>query len=263
MLSSIFAKTLFEKRISTLIWFVSILATTVFICLLFPTFRDTFGASLQNVPEGLESVFGNAETYSTLGGYVDIQVINQMIFFTIIMSVIGGAALLAGEENSGILQTLLSHPVKRSKVYVQKLAALSVMTFIVTSGLFLGVLLSGLLLSESMDWLRLAMATLMTWLITLFFGVLAYSIGAATGKRGLAGVIAGGYAFIAYIVTSMAGTATALKTVDYASPFHYFNSPSVIKTGLDPGNIAVLVGLSALLALLGWYVFRGRDIQLK
>jgi ABC-2 type transport system permease protein len=263
MLSTVLAKTVFEKRWSTFIWFLAIAGTTFFIGMLFPTFRDTLGTSLQNVPESLESLLGNAETYTTLGGYVDVQVINQMIFFTIIMAVISGASLIAGEENSGILQTLLSHPVRRSTVYLHKAAALALLTLLVSSGIFFGIWLSGIILSESMDWTRLAMATLMTWLITLFFGVLAYSIGAINGRKGLAGVVAGGYAFITYIITNMAGSVSSLEKVDYASPFHYFNSPSVIKTGLDFGNAAVLFAAITLLLAVGWYLFQRRDIQLK
>lgn len=263
MLSNILGKTIFEKRWSTFIWFLAIAGTTFFIGMLFPTFRDTLGASLENVPESLESLLGTAETYNTLGGYVDVQVINQMIFFTIIMAVILGASLIAGEESSGILQTLLSNPLRRSTVYLHKAAALAVLTFIVSFGIFFGVWLSGVILSESMDWARLAMATLMTWLITLFFGVMAYSMGAINGRKGLAGVVAGGYAFITYIVTNMAASVSSLEKVDYASPFHYFNNPSVIKTGLDIGNVIVLIAAIILFLAVGWYVFRKRDIQLK
>lgn len=263
MLSSVLAKTVFEKRWPTFIWFLAIAGTTFFIGMLFPTFRETLGSSLENVPESLESLLGNAETYNTLGGYVDVQVINQMIFFTIIMAVILGASLIAGEERSGILQTLLSHPVRRSAVYLHKATALAVLTLMVSAGIFFGVWLSGIILSESMDWMRLVMATFMTWLITLFFGVMAYSIGAVNGRKGLAGVVAGGYAFIAYIVTNMATSVSSLEKVDYASPFHYFNNPSVIKTGLDMGNVAILLVAITFFLAVGWYIFCKRDIQLK
>ncbi len=262
MLKSIFLKTIYEKRWATIGWVVAILATTVLVVVLFPTMRDSFGESLKNVPESLKSFIGDASDYQNIVGYSDIQVITQMIFMTVILGVILGSGSLAGDEGEGTLQTLLYQPTKRSRVYIEKLAAISLVmllaTIAVTGGIYLGALFIGE--AGNLNFERIAQATLATWLITMVFGMLAFMIGAITGKRGLAGMIAGAVAFITYIVSSLAPTADVLKRLDYASPFHYFNHPSILKNGLELSDTLVLIAINIAMIILGYIIFVKRDI---
>lgn len=258
----IFKKNIYERRISLFLWFLSVIAFVVLTILLFPALRDSLGESLQDVPESVEKFLGNANDYQTLSGYVDLQVITQMVFLTIIMAVMLGSALIAGEEKSGVLHTQLARPITRARVYWEKVASLAVMTAIVTwIGIFVGVVVGSAVVGESVNILRLFQASGMTWLITFFFAVLAYSIGAATGKRALAGIIAGSYAFIAYMLTALSQLATSLEKLNTISVFHYFNTPSVMKTGLDIQNIIILSVLIVVSLLLGFIAFRRRDLS--
>lgn len=263
MRSIVLRKTLFERRISIIVWFLAVAISTFLVMLLFPSLRDSLGASLQEVPESMRELIGSAEDYQTITGFIDLQVIAQMIFLTIIMGIIVGTSLIAGEESNGTLQTLLAQPARRTRVFTEKFLALCVMTFTTCSGLFVGSFAGVLSLGETIDIWRLALATLMTWLLTLFFATMAYGIGGATGKRGLAGVLTGFYAFVGYMLTALAGVADALQKLNYASPFYYFNTPSVLRTGLDFGNVAVLLGGVLVFFVIGIVWFQRRDIYGK
>lgn len=261
MLKSVLTKTLYEKRWSTYIWFGAYIFFTVLIVLLFPVLRDAFGESLKDVPESMQKLLGNAEDYQSLSGFVDIQVIGQMVFLTIIHGVLLGTALLAGDENNGTLQTLLAHPVSRSKIFWHKFGALLLLlTGSIITALFLGVIIGQLFVDSSVPLGNLLAASFMTWLLTVFFASLAYALGAITGRRSIAGGLAGVYAFISYTITSIAASAASLKTLDHLSPFHYFNDPSLMRTGLDLTNVLVLTGATLACVIIGWAVFRRRDI---
>ena len=261
MLRNIFLKTLYEKRWSTLGWGIGIIALTMMTTLFFPTFKKAFGESLNEIPESMKAFIGDASTYQTLGGYVDVQVIAQMVFLTIIMAVILGSGLIAGDEGAGTLQSLLAQPVKRTKVFIQKYCALLVISLVATSLIFIAVFASGVLINESMDWWRMAQATFGMWLISVVFGVAAFAIGAITGKRALAGSLVGMVAFVSYIITSLAVTVEALKIPNKLSPFYYFNTPSIIKYGIDWGNMAVLVSIIGILSVISYIWFSKRDIR--
>ena len=261
MLRNIFTKTLYERRWSLLGWSVGVVALTAMTTLFFPTFKDAFGESFNEIPESMKAFIGDASTYQTLAGYVDVQVIAQMVFLTIIMAVIIGSGLIAGDEGSGTLQSLLAQPVRRSQIFIQKYFALLIMTFLATSLIFVAVFVSGLIINESMDWWRMAQATFGMWLITLVFGVSAYAIGAIIGKRALAGSLVGMVAFVSYIITSLAVTVDALSIPNKLSPFYYFNTPSIIKFGLDWGNIAVLGAIILLFTVVSYIWFNKRDIN--
>jgi ABC-2 type transport system permease protein len=234
---------------------------TALTTLLFPTFKEAFGQSLQEVPESMKAFIGDTSTYETLGGFVDVQVIGQMVFITIIMAVILGSGFIAGDEGDGTLQSLLAQPVKRSSVFIQKYVALCILSALASGMIFIAVYVSGVLINESMDWGRLFQATCGVWVITMVFGVAAYAVGAITGKRALSGSIIGMLAFVTYIITSLAVGVDVLKTVDKVSPFHYFNTPSIIANGLDWGNVAVLAGIIIVLSLLGFSTFMKRDLR--
>jgi ABC-2 type transport system permease protein len=262
MFNNTLLKTLYERRWSTIIWTLAMLFSVFLIMLLFPSLRDSLGASLKDVPESMQGLIGGAEDYQTITGYVDLQVIAQMIFLTIIMGVIVGTSLIAGDEHNGTLQTLMAQPISRASVFWQKFIALAVMTwFVAFVGLFLGVVLGVLALGETISYGSLALAGLMTWLVTLFFAVMAFGIGAATGKRGLAGIITGFYAFVGYMLTALSAMASSLQRLDYASAFHYFNNPSVLKYGLDYNNILVLLVGIVLFLSFGFVRFIKRDFR--
>jgi ABC-2 type transport system permease protein len=261
MFNNIFFKSMYEKRWSLLSWSIAIVAMTMLTAMLFPTFKDSFGESLSEVPESMKAFFGDMYTYQIFGNFVDVQVIGQMVFLTLIMAIIFGSGFIAGDEGQGTLQSLLAQPVKRSSVYAQKYLALMLLIAIASFMLFLGVFASSLLIDESMDWWRMAQATFGIWLITMVFGSAAYSVGAFTGKRGLSGSLIGMLAFVTYLITSLAVGIDALKTVDKLSPFHYFNIPSIIVNGLDWGNVAVLVSIISIVSIVGYLRFVKRDIR--
>lgn len=263
MLRSIFKKTLYEKRWSILWWSLAMFAMTLFVVVLFPTFKDTFGQTLDNVPDSLKQVLGSANDYQRIEGYLHIQVLMQMIFLTVIYSVIVFTGLVAGDESNGTLHTLLSQPVSRSKVYIQKLLAGGAMLWIVNFTIFVAVWLGCLLIGESLDYWKLFQAIIFLWLTTLTFGLVGYALGGATGKRGLAGALAGVYAFLAYLVSSLTTTVEWLKYPNYLSPIKYFSEPRVLDVGLQLNNTLVLVGAGVLLVAIGWIIFIKRDIYSK
>lgn len=261
MFKNVFLKSLYERRWSAIGWMVAILIMTMFTALLFPTFKEAFGDAFNQMPESMKAFFGDTNTYQTLSGYVDVQVISQLVFLTLIMGVLIGSGLIAGAEGEGTLRTLLAQPIKRSTVYWQSLFAMSLIMILASVTIFIGVFVSGLIINESMDWWRLAQASFGVWLITMVFSVAAFSLGAFTGKRALSGSIVGMLAFVTYLITSLAAGVSALKTVDIFSPFHYFNTPSIIQSGIDWGNVAVLAAIIIVVTLAGYVRFIKRDIN--
>jgi len=241
-------------------WTISGLLLVVFIVSLFPTFQEALGQTLNDVPDSLKSIVGDSAAYDTLTGYVDLQVFAQMVFLPIILGIIIGGEQIAGEENEGTLQSLLAHPVKRSQAYLQKFAAVTAIVGITTLGLFVGTGLGAVIIHESIDAGRLFATTLMAFLISMVFTALTYALGAAWGRRGVAGAFAGVLAFATYLLTSLAEGVKALKPLDYLSPFHYYNKPSPLEAGLQIGDMFILLTLTFVLFAIGFVFFTKRDI---
>lgn len=259
MLSTIFLKTMFEKRWMTFWWAFATLLLILGVVALFPLFKDSL-TGLTNVPEELKSLVGDATAYSTITGWLTFQVFDQMVFVSIILGIIIGGSILAGEENEGTLQSLLALPVTRSAVYWQKFAAISCIVGVVTLFLFIGSWIGVALIGESVDVWRLLLNTVMAVLAALFFAGLTYAVGAITGRRGVAGAAVGLFTFATFMLTSLAAGISALKYVDYISPFHYYNKPGVLENGFQAWDALILAVATLVLLIIGYRVFSRRDI---
>ena len=221
MRKSIFLKVLLEKRRSIVLWAIVILATNIALAFLFPAMRDTIGAMTESIPPGMEGWFGDVDTWQTYTGYAGQELFGQMAIILIIMAILFGSNYLAGYEGSGTLLTLLSRPVSRSQVYWSKYAAFVAALAGVSVAFYAGVVAGGLLLGEPVAFLVFAQCMLMVFLLTLALGSASFAIGAITGKSGLAGIIVGFYAFVAYLVSSLSTAAEVVNTLSYASLFRY------------------------------------------
>lgn len=260
MLNSVFTKTLYEKRWMMLGWSLGIFALVVFTVALFPTFKEALGESLKDVPDSLRSLLGDANAYSTIKGYLNLQVFQQMPFMTIILSAILFSGLLAGDENEGTLQSLLAQPINRLRVFWEKLAAGAVILLVANIGILLGSLVGTALAKESITVGELLPATFAAWVIAMVIGVFTYFLGAITGKRGFSGGIAGALAFTTYLITNLAAGVESLRTVEKLSPFHYYNQPSIIENGINWAHIGVLVSSIIIMVAVSAVIFKRRDI---
>ncbi len=260
MLKTILTKTLYEKRWMTFWWSVVTLLLIVAIVAMFPLFKDSF-SNMAGVPESLQTLVGDANAYGTITGWLSFQVFDQMVFVGIILGIIIGGSLLAGEEKEGTLQSLLALPVRRTSVYLQKFGAAFFLVAIITLCLLVGTLVGLVLIGESVGLRPLVASTLMALLLTLFFTALTYSVGAITGRRGLSGTLVGLFAFVSFMISSLAAGISALKYVDYLSPFHYYNKPSPFEVGFQLTDALVLTTGAVLFIAVGLVIFMKRDIS--
>lgn len=259
MLNNTFLKTLYTKRWMTLAWALGLLLLTVFTMTFFPTFKD-IGKSFNDVPDSLRGFLGDSSSYTSIAGFTDLQIISQYVFMTLILGVILFTGLLAGEESSGVLQSLLVQPIKRGRVYLEKLFGGIVILIIVCLSISIGALVGALIVGETLYIPSLLEATLAMLLLTLTFSALAYALGAATGKRGLAGGIAGVLAFVSLLVSTLAESVDSLKAVDKFLPFHYFNKPGILQYGVQWADLLVLAVVSVVIFGVGYVLFQKRDI---
>ena len=260
MLKSLFSKTIYERRWGIFWWSFAMFGFTLMIVLLFPTFRDTFGEALKNVPDSIRPILGESSDYQRINGFLELQVFMQMIFLTFIYGIILFSGLIAGEESDGTLQSLLAQPISRSKVFLQKLAAGLTMTWIVSMAMFAATWLGCVIIGEHINLWRILQATFAQWLVSMVLSVLAYMLGAVLGRRGIAGALAGVYAFVGYLIFTLSDTVKFLRIPNYFEPFRYFTHPRVLDNGLQLSNIAILIAACVVFASIGYVVFRKRDV---
>lgn len=262
MFSGIFLKTLYEKRWFTVAWFVGVIVMGLITMVFFPYFANAgFDQVVNSMPKSLEGLLGDANAYKTVAGYADAQIFAlRMPMLTLIMSITLFVGLSAGDESRGTLETLLAQPVSRARVFWAKFWAGSLISAVVCAGISIGVVLSFIFIDGSMSLTRLMAACFGCWLITMSFGALAYATGTATGRRGITIALASIIGFVSYLITSLAPAVSKLDFAQYFSPFYYYNTPSIISSGLQFRNIAVMAGVIIVLTIGSLLFFKNRDL---
>jgi ABC-2 type transport system permease protein len=263
MLRSVFLKTLYEKRMATFFWSLGMFLMVLLTMSVYPSFAQDGGLSdaLANVPEALKGLIGDLAAQKTIGGFIDQQIFAfRMPLFMIIFSIILFNSLIAGDESEGTLQTLLVQPISRLRALFEKLLAGLVLVAAASIATMTGVLAGLLMVGEIFNFGHLLAATFNLWLLAACFGILALTIGAISGKKGIASGLTSIFAFANYFITSLAPSVKTLQPFKKFTLIHYYSSPQVAMNGLDVGKAIVLIVFCAVLVLAAAVIFNKRDI---
>jgi hypothetical protein len=142
-----------------------------------------------------------------------------------------GASTVAGEEHSGQLDVLLALPIRRSRLIAEKVAAVALSVFALTvlsAAVIVGV---GTLVNLDLSTTNIAAACTGSGLVALLRGVLALTIRAGTGNRGLALGVSAAVFIAGYLLQALSGLVDALRPARILSPLYHANDTVPINTG--------------------------------
>mgnify|MGYP003922062161 CR=1 FL=1 len=125
-------------------------------------------------------------------------------------AIVEGTGAIVGEEERGTLDLLLSNPLTRRRVVVEKFAALMGTTLV----LAIGVAIVEMEISLG----RVAKANLSARFLGMTFGA-CLALGSITGKRGLSIGVASVLGFAAYFLNALAPLVKSLEPLTKLSPF--------------------------------------------
>ena len=222
--------------------------------------KETLDA-FNNFPEELIALFGGGDL-TTAEGWYTLETFGLMAPLSVILvTAVMGAGALAGEESRRTMGLLLANPIRRSRIVMEKTAAMVLFGVVVGIATFAGVALGSVLGGLGMSIGNLAAASALQVLVGLVFGALALALGAGTGRTPIAIFGAAGAALAFHLLTSLAKISDALAGVAWVSPFHYYLGSDPLNTGMDWGNAAVLIALSVILFGLSLALFQRRDLK--
>ena len=264
MLRNVFLKTLRDQRRSLLWWGIGVVLLAVVTVAFYPSIANApgFDSILDEMPEAFARAFlGEVTDLTSPEGYLNSQL---FVFFVPLLflafAAARGSSAIAGEEESGTLDLLLSYPVERWRVAVDKFAAIIVTTLVLASVFWLALAVGVVAIGMEVSLLRLAEITLSAALLGLVFGALAMALGCGTGKRGLSIGVTSAAGAAAYFLNALAPLVDALEPARKLSPFYYYSSTDPLTNGMDPGHVAVLIGLTVALVAVALVLFRRRDL---
>jgi ABC-2 type transport system permease protein len=266
MLSGVFGKSIWERRATIWWWLLGLGGLAALTAAFWPTVQSD-GDSIQNlievIPRELLAMFGITDptALTTPEGFLSARLYSSIGTIIMLVFAIGmGAGTLAGEEQRGTMDLLLGTPTRRRRVARDKLGALIAFVLFLAAGLWIVVVLSSLAFDMGLDPGYAVTANIGLALLTLFFGVMAFAIGAGTGRPGIATGIAAGLAVAGFILNGFGAAIDWLEPARWLSPFFWYlqDSPPLSR-GFSASYWLLVAGITVF-AVLSIPAFRRRDL---
>jgi ABC-2 type transport system permease protein len=265
MLNNIFLKTLRDQRKSLLYWGIGLIAMAVIMAFVYPTIKNmpSINQYLNELPESMKEMFGpGIIDYGSPTGYFGTELFSFMVPLLLLVFGIGfGANAIAGDEEKGTLGFLLTNPVPRWRVVVDKFGVLIISMILLGFFFWAGLVISVIGIGIDISVVKLAEATIGALLLALVFASLAFVVGCIKGNRGMSMGIASGLAVLTYLLNTLGGLVTWLKDFRFLSPFYHYMEPNTLANGISPVHILVLLGLVAVFFAVSIPAFNRRDIS--
>jgi ABC-2 type transport system permease protein len=256
---ALFAKTLRDLRWQVFGYGVGLALMAALVVTIYPSYQEQLADF--EVPEALQGLTGDVN-YGSPEGFLSAEFVSWVPIITSIFAIMAGTSALAGEEANGTLDLLLSQPISRRRLALEKMAGIIVATYAITVIVCLGWALSVPFVDIDISLMDLFIATLNLAPITLAFAFLAMFLGAFMPDRRTATAAAAALAVAGYFLNYMARIVNALEPLAWLSPFNYDDVDALVE-GFDWWRPAVLLAIAIVLAVATVACFERRDIGVQ
>jgi ABC-2 type transport system permease protein len=264
MLSTVFAKTLHDQRRSLVWWALGFAGTVLMYAAFWPTIRDNasaFDVYLQKLPEVMRNLIGTV-SFATPEGYLQTELFTFVApILLLVYAISAGSRAIAGEEEAGSLDLLLSVPIRRRRVLLDKFWAMLVVTLGLVCLMWLTVIACGALFDLRPDLGNFTGASLLSFLLAVAFGSIALAVGCMTGNKGLAIGVPSGIALITFLVNMFQPSVDWLDPFRWISPFYYYSGGDPMINGLDASHALVLAAIAVVALGVALWTFERRDLE--
>lgn len=184
-------------------------------------------------------------------------------FLPVVMGIFGsvyGSGLLAADEERGILDFLMAHPISRSQIFWGRLLSFLLSLIIIIGFGWFGLWL-GVLKAESMNFspVKLWLPYLSVFAVTWLFACLSFALSMVMPSRSAAAMFSGIIVLAGYIITNLSKAIKGLESWALFSPITYFQSNAMMGLKLNP--LTVLFVSSVIFVAFAWKAFVNRDIR--
>jgi ABC-2 type transport system permease protein len=263
MLRNVFTKAIWDHKRSTVWWMIGSIALVTWVSFVYPVLRDSeeLKGFIDDLPSGILAVFGiDPAVYLTGAGFLQAQffsLFGPLMIIGLAISLAVGAT--AREEANGSMDMLLSVPLSRVTLIVQKSSMVATLVAVVVMTMVGTLLVLNVALDLGLSVEGVIAVNLSLGLLGLVFGGVTLLVGAFSGKPSTAMGIGVFAAVVAWFVDAFAGLFDWLEIPARVSPFSWYLEGNPLINGWTAGQIW-LAATVAVLAVGSIYLFSRRNI---
>ncbi|KKB34074.1 ABC transporter permease subunit [Bacillus thermotolerans] len=256
-----------RSRKSLLIWCLILSGLIIWLLSIFPQFADqqeSMEQLFEAYPESMREMFQmNELSLGTLMGFYGIEVYMMITLLGSIYAAILASNMLAKEEGDKTAEFLLSKPVTRGQVVMQKLALILLNIFTLNAAAafasFIGFQFAG---DHKVPVKTFALLIAAAFLLHLTFAALAFLLSSFMKRTRNTLAISIGIVIVTYFFQLMSGLSDSIEPLKYASPFYYTDAAPIINENtLGPIHVIVLLSVSLVSIIGAFMIYKKKDIS--
>lgn len=180
-----------------------------------------------------------------------------------VWAVLSGLNVVTNDETSGITNMVVSLPVSRQRLLIERVLAHIVPALIIpmagVGGLALGMVINP---NARADLTPIILSSLMMTMVALPVFTLTVLLGAVIPRRGLVLGMAGGFVAASFVLKSVANFARSEfgNTMAELSVFHHSDAMLILRNGFPVVTAFIMLVLTVLMAFAAARFFQRRDL---
>lgn len=249
-------------RTGLIIWTAALSVMLAVCVLLFPLMEGAM-AGLEAMIEGMgefgEMMSTETSALTDFTGYIAVECSEMLGLGGAIFAAILGISALAKEEREHTAEFLLTHPISRTRVAGEKLAAVLTELVILNLGTSLMVVLSTLLIGEEARWGTLALLALAYLLMQICVAGVCFGLSALVKRvPALLGI---GVALGLYFLYAASGIVRQTRFLRYLTPFSIPDTNRILEQNALPGLCLLSTAAIAVACVVFAFLrYRRKDI---
>ena len=220
--------------------------------------------------DGVTELFANMGGFSAAFGMDRVSFGDVMGFYAIecgniiglggaLYAALLGAQALSKEEEGHTAEFLLTHPISRTRLVAEKLAAVLAQLVMMNALLTLVAYLSFILIGESPAMPDFALLHLAFTAMQLEIACIGFAVSSFL-RRGTMGIGLGA-ALLLYFLHIFSNLSEQAEFLRYITPFAYADAASVLADGCIELPLLLLgIGYAAVAAVIAFMIYRRKDI---
>ena len=265
LLNNFLYKTIRDQIKSLLWWSIGISIYCSAITFLYSLMENSIKELAAAYPSDIGKVFGieNMSDIASAPGWLNAEMYSFMLpICFIIFAIFAGANSIASEEENRTIEILLSEPLSRGSLFLQKYLVFMLNMFFMTSIICLSVYIPSLIIDMEISIYGIFAATFNVTLISALLGTGSFTIAALYGRRRISLIIPIMISLISYILNIASKFIDNVTSINRLSIFRYYDIPYAFENGVNAQVTLAFSAMMLALVLVGYISFVRRDLRI-
>jgi ABC-2 type transport system permease protein len=242
-------------------WAIGLAVYALMMVLLYPNVvAMDFAAYLEAFPQEMLAFFPGIMQIGTPVGYLDTYYYSYMTVIAGILAVGVGAGLLVRQEEYGILDLILAHPVSRTALFWGRYLAMLLCLAIVLLAGQVAWMIPPQSADLGLSWQEFTRPAVPLLAELALFGSLALLLSMLLPSARMAGGLTGALLVANFLLVGMANLNADLERIVAYTPLHFYQGGFAVE-GINWDWLGGLVAAALVMAIIAWLLFLRRDIR--